>query len=92
MSAVAAHLIVRGVVQGVGFRYFVYRQAALLGLTGWTRNRPDGTVEIAAEGSRAQLEGLIKEVRVGPRSARVSDVQVDWREATGNYQTFDIRG
>ena len=92
MSFVAAHLIVRGVVQGVGFRYFVYRQAALLGLTGWTRNRPDGTVEIAAEGSRAQVEGLIKEVRVGPRNAHVSDVQIDWCEPTGKYQTFDIRG
>ena len=61
-----AHMIVRGLVQGVGFRWFVARRANALGLAGYARNLVDGAVEIEAEGDRSMVEELIGDVRVGP--------------------------
>ena len=66
--------LVNGVVQGVGFRYFVLRRATSLGLAGWARNLPDGRVEVVARGERGDLEALEASLRVGPRHSRVSDV------------------
>src|SRR5213595_3888362 len=63
------HAVVRGDVQGVGFRYFVQRKAQQLGLRGWVRNNDDGTVELVAEGDRGKLEDLERAVRAGPRMA-----------------------
>jgi acylphosphatase len=68
--------VVTGRVQGVGFRWFVEREAALLNLTGWVRNRENGTVEIMATGPREQLTALLGRLREGPRAARVDDVAV----------------
>src|SRR5207244_12904415 len=65
------HAIVRGDVQGVGFRYFVQRKAQQLGLRGWVRNNDDGTVELVAEGGRGELEQLKRALEEGPRLARV---------------------
>ena len=65
---------VEGTVQGVGFRWFVREKARRWGLTGWVRNLPDGTVELAAIGPAANLDGLLRDIRVGPRGARVDDV------------------
>ena len=65
------HAFVEGDVQGVGYRYFVIDNARSLGLTGWVRNRFDGSVEVLAEGPRAYLEILIDALQQGPRSARV---------------------
>jgi len=62
----AMHVIVHGVVQGVGFRYFVLRRAQPLGLTGWVRNLPDGTVEIRAEGPVSKLQQLLEALPYGP--------------------------
>lgn len=84
-------LIVKGLVQGVGFRYFVYRHASRLGLRGYVRNLPNGDVEIVANGERGMIEELIKEVKVGPRAAHVRDVKVEWCEPDLQYQGFDIR-
>jgi len=86
----ALHLIVTGRVQGVGFRWFVQRQAAALNLTGWVKNRGDGTVEIWAEGSPEARKALEEAARRGPSGSRV--VRVDAREAaaTGQYYQFDI--
>ena len=92
MSSQAATLIVRGVVQGVGFRYFVYRAATSLRLGGWTRNLPDGTVEVFVEGERSLIEELIAELKVGSSHASVSDVMVTWQEYQGTDTTFDIKG
>jgi len=72
-------LIVSGTVQGVGFRAFVKREAQGLGLTGWVRNRPDGSVEALACGSDACLQTLAAAVAIGPRGAHV--VKVDSRLA-----------
>lgn len=78
----ALHAIVRGRVQGVGFRFFVERQANGLGLAGWVRNISDGAVEVLAEGAMPQLEALLASLQRGPRFAQVEAVESDWREAT----------
>jgi acylphosphatase len=77
-------------VQGVGFRYFLTRRAQARGLKGWVRNRPDGAVELVAEGERADLEELLRAAREGPRLARVTRVDTDWMPATGGLEPFDL--
>jgi acylphosphatase len=84
------HAVVEGRVQGVGFRYFVVENAQSLGVNGWVRNRWDDTVEVTAEGQRAVLEKLLAALRRGPRAAYVSNVQVDWQPATGEFKQFWI--
>jgi len=84
------HAVIHGDVQGVGFRYFVIDQARPLGVRGWVRNRPDGTVEITAEGERVQLDSLLDVVRRGPRGATVTDVDVSWADASGTLGPFGI--
>jgi acylphosphatase len=83
--------VVEGRVQGVGFRAFVIDRAENLGLNGWVRNRWDGTVELLAEGERATLERLLSAVRRGPPSAYVSNVRVEWGEASGEFNRFNAR-
>ena len=65
---------VSGTVQGVGFRWFVLKHARKLGLVGWVRNNPDGSVEIEAQGTSETVESLIGDVRRGPRFSRVESV------------------
>jgi acylphosphatase len=85
------HVIVRGHVQGVGFRDFVLTRARHERLTGYTRNLPDGrSVEVVAEGSRSQLERLIEQLGLGPRSARVDSVETHWSPATGSHAEFGV--
>ena len=84
------HAVVRGDVQGVGFRYFVQRKAQQLGLRGWVRNNDDGSVELVAEGERDPLEHLKRAVEEGPRMARVDRVDARWSSATGTLQSFDL--
>ena len=82
---------VRGRVQGVGFRYFVALEADELGLRGWVRNEPDGSVHVLAEGPRVSLERLAAALAVGPRGARVDDVATRWGPGTGALGRFAIR-
>jgi acylphosphatase len=84
------HGVIKGDVQGVGFRVFLIRRAEALGLTGWVTNRDDGVVEFVAEGRRQDLEQLERAAREGPRMARVTAVEVNWSEATGDLNRFDI--
>jgi acylphosphatase len=84
-----ARIRVRGVVQGVGFRYFVRNTATSLGLNGEVRNKSDGTVEVVAEGERGLVEILIKELRVGPRYATVDGVDVEWKEPMKDFSGFN---
>ena len=84
------HGVVKGDVQGVGYRYFLIRRAQALGLTGWVTNRDDGVVEFVAEGARQDLEQLERAAHEGPREARVTAVEVNWSEATGDLGRFDI--
>lgn len=84
------HGVIKGDVQGVGFRWFLVRRAQALGLTGWVANRDDGVVEFVAEGPRQDLERLERAAREGPRQARVAAVEVNWSEASGGLTRFDI--
>lgn len=69
-------LIVTGRVQGVGYRDWTVGAARGLGLSGWVRNRPEGSVEILADGPEAAIEALVRQCREGPPAARVDDVEV----------------
>jgi acylphosphatase len=91
VSRAAFHAIVRGRVQGVGYRYFVLRNARMLDLVGYTRNLRDGSVEVVAEGEREQLEQLMVKLRIGPREARVELIDVKWAECGGDCSKFEIR-
>ena len=84
------HAVVHGEVQGVGFRYFLIDRARPLGVRGWVRNRPDGSVEITAEGERDDLEALLGAARRGPRGATVRDVDVVWGAPVGDLGTFQL--
>jgi acylphosphatase len=82
---------VRGRVQGVGFRYFVRREANRLDLSGWVSNEADGSVRVVAEGPQPALEALLQSVTDGPEGARVDDVSVQWGDARGGLQGFGVR-
>jgi acylphosphatase len=90
MTRRAARISVRGLVQGVGFRYFCRRQAHSVGLVGWARNCSDGSVEIWAEGESSALEQFIADLRLGPANARVESTDVLFGDSTGDYHTFEI--
>jgi acylphosphatase len=80
--------IVYGYVQGVFFRAFVSTRARALGLTGYVRNLPEGTVEVNAEGERNKLEKLISYLEIGPPGARVEKVVTNWSKHTGSYSSI----
>ncbi|GAC1511769.1 MAG: acylphosphatase [Candidatus Dormibacteraceae bacterium] len=86
------HGVIHGDVQGVGFRYFLIREAQRLGLRGWVRNRDDGSVEFVAEGRRSDLERLMQAAEKGPLPARVDRVNVEWSAGTGGLDDFDLTG
>jgi acylphosphatase len=88
----ARRYLVRGRVQGVGFRWFVEREAHLLGIAGWVRNNHDGSVEVLAQGTRDQLSGLHSRLREGPRAARVDTVDVDDAKPVDGLNSFRIEG
>jgi acylphosphatase len=85
-----AHVLVRGIVQGVGYRYFVLDRAVSLGLTGFVRNLFSGEVEVEAEGDRSLIEEFIKEVKVGPRAAHVTDLKIEWLTCKESYSSFEV--
>jgi acylphosphatase len=84
------HLVVRGRVQGVYFRASTQREAKRLGLTGWVKNRPDGGVEIVAEGEEDQVKDLLSWAQHGPSTARVEGLDTRWRSYTGEFSDFRI--
>src|SRR4051794_15152915 len=83
---------VRGRVQGVGFRWYVEREAQTLGIAGWVRNRSDGTVEVLAQGSREQLFSLRSKLQQGPRASRVDDVEEVESQVQQEMKNFRIEG
>jgi acylphosphatase len=82
---------ISGRVQGVGFRYFVLREALELGLDGWVANTAHGAVRCVAEGPRTRLETLLELVRAGPPAAIVEHVSEAWMTATGTLGPFGVR-
>jgi acylphosphatase len=85
-----AHVIVIGIVQGVFFRVETKRAADRIGVTGWVRNRPEGTVEAVFEGEREKVEAAINWCRKGPPSGRVDELQLTWEPFQGEFSGFDI--
>ncbi len=87
---VCAHIVVKGLVQGVGFRYFAASRARQFELKGFVKNMPSGDVEIRAEGERQAIEIFLREIKVGPRSAQVTDVEIEWHKPNHSYSGFFI--
>lgn len=83
-------IIVHGQVQGVGYRYNTRTEATRLGLTGFVRNQPDGTVKIVAEGDPEKLNQLLSWANEGPPAARVQEVEFAFETASEEFGTFSI--
>lgn len=86
-----AQVVVRGIVQGVNYRWFTQRRASDLGLTGFVRNAPDGSVQATIEGTREKIELLLETMRVGPSAAVVESVAVEWHAPSGEFDRFEVR-
>ena len=91
-STLTRRYLVRGRVQGVGFRWFVEREAHMLGIAGWVRNNADGSVEVLAQGTRDQISGLRSRLREGPRAARVDAVDESDARPAASISSFRIEG
>jgi acylphosphatase len=89
-TRVRVRLRISGLVQGVYYRQSTATEAARLGLAGSVRNRPDGSVEVAAEGPRAAVEALVAWCRRGPPAARVEGVEAAWEAPTGTGDGFVV--
>ena len=90
-TKICAHVLVSGLVQGVNYRWFTLDTAANLGLTGWVRNLPDGRVEAEIEGEKEVVERMIEAMRVGPRVAQVTDLDVSEQPCQDRYRDFQVR-
>ena len=88
---IRARAVVEGRVQMVFFRYSTCREAQKLGLTGWVMNRPDGAVELVAEGPKEAVDALIEWVHTGPPNARVTNVAITVEDHTGEFESFDTK-
>ena len=91
MAVRRAHLTIRGRVQGVWYRGSMENEAERLGVAGWVRNRPDGSVEAEVEGAPEAVDALIAWARRGPPAARVTDVAVRWVDPQGERGRFVVR-
>jgi len=91
MGITRYHLIIKGRVQGVGYRMSAYDAAIDLGITGWVKNLHDGSVEVLAESDKATLERFVSWAKKGPEYAKVSEVSTEELTATGEFMSFNIR-
>ena len=85
------HAIVNGRVQMVAYRIYVQDSAGELGLTGWVRNLPDGSVELVAQGDKEVLKELVEYLHEGSLLAKVESVDITWRSPKEEYEDFSIR-
>lgn len=86
-----AEIILNGLVQGVGFRYYILRHAQQLGLTGYTKNLYTGEVQTIVEGEISHIEELFSLLKTGPQSASVKNAKIFWSECTDEFTSFGIR-
>jgi acylphosphatase len=86
-----ARVLVSGVVQGVGYRFFAERAAKKFGLTGYCRNLMNGMVEVVVEGDRGVIVDYVRELKSGPNAASVSATDLAWAEYQGEFNDFTIR-
>ncbi len=87
---VRVHAIISGRVQGVFFRMETMRAADRIGVTGWVRNKRDGTVEAIFEGNQSKVEAMLNWCREGPPHARVTEVKADREQYSGEYDRFEV--
>ena len=85
---VSAKIIVSGIVQGVGYRYFCYRKAKEYGLTGYAKNLFNGDVEVEVEGEKELINDYVKELKIGPSSSRVTNINVHFNSELKDYRDF----
>lgn len=90
MANSRAHVIISGRVQGVFYRAHTRETARSLNLKGWVKNRYDSTVEAIFEGDEKDIEKMVEWCRQGPPSAKVDDVNVEWKKFTGEFNSFDV--
>ena len=88
---VSVHLLISGMVQGVGYRWFVMRKANEYNLKGYVRNLYTDDVEVEIEGQRALIMDFVRQIKTGPRSAHVTDIKIEWGEYENKYKGFEIR-
>ncbi len=86
-----AHVIIHGLVQGVWFRASTKEMALQIGVGGWVRNLPDGSVEAVFEGEKKKVEEILGWCHKGPSGARVSNVEIAWEPYKGEFKHFDVR-
>lgn len=86
------HVVISGLVQGVGFRFFVMQKACTLGVRGYVRNLYTGDVEVIAQADEGMLDAFLRDLRVGPRSAHVSSIRQVWQDDAVIYDSFNIQG
>jgi len=91
MEKISAQVIIHGWVQGVFFRAFTRDEARSRGLTGWVRNRRDGTVEAYLEGDKITVDQMVKWCQEGSPASRVEGVEVTYGPYSGNFDAFQIR-
>lgn len=86
-----AHLMIRGFVQGIGYRKWARKEAQKLGLSGWVRNLPDGSVEALLQGSQKDIKEMIALCKKGPFMSEVENVDVVWENQKETIPDFSIR-
>ncbi len=91
MPQVRAQIRITGLVQGVWFRQSTLQTANHFGVNGWVKNLPDGSVAVVLEGEKSAVQAVINWCRQGPEPARVEDLQVIWKEPTGEFRDFQVR-
>lgn len=91
MTGIRAELTIHGRVQGVFYRQSTREKACSLGLTGWVKNCPDGSVAAVFEGEKTAVDAVIEWCRRGPVAARVSEIDLDWQVFQGEFSGFEIR-
>ena len=91
MDLKRAEIIVNGLVQGIGFRYFVYRNAKEIGLNGYVQNLGSGEVLTVVEGQIALIEDLFEKIKIGPSHAYVKNCNILWNEIKNEFNNFEIR-
>ncbi len=90
MGKARAHVLISGKVQGVFYRVNTKRMADKLGVKGWIRNLPDGRVEAVFEGDEEAVKRLISWWWIGPPGAKVTNIEVEWEEYLGEYESFKV--
>jgi acylphosphatase len=83
-------VVICGRVQGVGFRWWVQKQAQSLKLSGWIKNLDDGRVEVLAQGNKGNLDILLKSLKNGPRFSKVNKIDISWEKEKNEFEGFEI--